>query len=213
MKISIIKNQEELRKQLQKINERSSFKLEQVNETVSSIIADVKKRKDAALIYYAAQFDGAALTSLRVSDQEIEEAYHACDKHFLSILEEARNNIIEYHSLQHYADIQIDTCGRQLSQKITPIKRVGIYVPGGKSPYPSTVLMDSIPAQVAGVKEIAMITPSDKDGKVGIYWQQPKSAGLRKYINPAAHRRLLHLRTERKQSSLYIKSAVPGTYT
>lgn len=166
MKISIIKNQEELRKQLQKINERSSFKLEQVNETVSSIIADVKKRKDAALIYYAAQFDGAALTSLRVSDQEIEEAYHACDKHFLSILEEARKNIIEYHSLQHYADIQIDTCGRQLSQKITPIKRVGIYVPGGKSPYPSTVLMDSIPAQVAGVKEIAMITPSDKDGKV-----------------------------------------------
>ena len=166
MKISIIKNQEELKKQLEKINERSSFKLEQVNETVSSIIADVKKRKDAALIYYAEKFDGATLTSLRVSDKEIDDAYNACDKAFLSILEEARKNIVEYHSLQHYADIRIDNCGRQLSQKISPIKRVGIYVPGGKSPYPSTVLMDSIPAQVAGVKEIAMITPSDKDGNV-----------------------------------------------
>ncbi|MFA0816097.1 MAG: histidinol dehydrogenase [Anaerofustis sp.] len=162
----MIKNKEELTSQLNLISTRSNAKLDQVNQTVSDIISDVKAMKDAALIEYAKKFDHAELTSLRVTEEEIESAYKSCGEDFISILEEARKNIIEYHSQQHFADICIDQSGRQLSQKITPLKRVGLYVPGGKSPYPSTVLMDSIPAFVAGVKEIAMITPANTEGKV-----------------------------------------------
>jgi histidinol dehydrogenase len=166
MEIIYINNEEDKQKQLKKLTLRNTGKLKNVDETVATIIEDVKIRGDAALFEYAKRFDGAQFDSLAVSEEEIEEAYNSRDAEFIAILREARENIIEYHSQQHYAEIEIDDNGRYLTQRITPIKRVGLYVPGGKSPYPSTVLMDTIPALVAGVKEVAITTPAHKSGTV-----------------------------------------------
>ena len=166
MEIIYIKDEMNIKQQMERINTRSQTKLDDVNKVVRDIIDDVKKNKDKALYKYAEKFDRVSMQTLRVTQEEIDDAYSACDKEFIDILVEARENIIEYHSQQKYAAIDINRDGRHLTQKITPIKRVGIYVPGGKSPYPSTVLMDSIPAFVAGVKEIAMMTPADKSGNI-----------------------------------------------
>ncbi len=166
MKIISIDKNIDLKSQIKFISQRSSDKLKHVEQAVSDIIVNVKANKDKALYEYSEKFDGVSLHSLRVTQAEIDKAYEECDPGFIEILKEARQNIIEYHSKQCYSSIEICSEGRCLTQKITPIKRVGLYVPGGKSPYPSTVLMDSVPAMVAGVKEIAMITPPDKQGNI-----------------------------------------------
>ena len=138
-----------------------------VEGIVSEIIAEVAKNKDAALRSYSEKFDKVTLTSLEVTAEEIQAAYEKADKTFVAILEEAAANIREFHSKQKREGFTIrKENGVVIGQKITPIERVGLYVPGGTAAYPSTVLMDSIPAKIAGCKELVMVTPPTKDGGV-----------------------------------------------
>ena len=138
-----------------------------VEAVVDGIIADVRARGDQALRDYARKFDGADLDSLLVSKEEIDEAFAAVGEDFLTTLRMAAANIRAFHEHQVHKDFVInDTPGVVLGQKYTPIEKAGVYVPGGTAAYPSTVLMDVLPAKVAGVREIVMTTPAGKDGKV-----------------------------------------------
>ena len=138
-----------------------------VEATVDAIIADVRARGDEALKEYALKFDHAKIDDLRVSQQEIDEAFAAMEPDFLKTLEMAADNIRAFHRQQVHKDFMLERGpGITLGQKYTPIEKAGVYVPGGTAAYPSTVLMDVIPAKVAGVSEIVMTTPAGKDGKV-----------------------------------------------
>ena len=138
-----------------------------VESVVDAIIADVRARGDEALRDYAKKFDRAELGDLLVSQAEIEEAFAAVGEDFIQTLRMAAANIRHFHEHQVHKDFVVtDTPGVLLGQKYTPIERAGVYVPGGTAAYPSTVLMDVIPAKVAGVKEIVMTTPAGPDGKV-----------------------------------------------
>ena len=137
-----------------------------VEKIVSDIISDVKNNGDKALFKYAKEFDKATLASLEVSKDEIESAFKTVDKEFIRILERAAENIREFHSKQvRNSYIISDKNGVVTGQKITPIDKVGLYVPGGTAAYPSTVLMDSIPAKIAGCKEIVMVSPPNNNGE------------------------------------------------
>ena len=141
-----------------------------VEATVDAIIADVRARGDAALIEYAAKFDHAELTDVRVSQAEIEEAFAELEKtdpEFITTLKMALVFLRLFHVLHvaHYFVGYVNAVF-VLGQKYTPIQRAGVYVPGGTAAYPSTVLMDVIPAKVAGVGQIVMTTPAGRDGKV-----------------------------------------------
>ena len=136
-------------------------------KTVSEIIADVRKRGDTALYEYYEKFDNAKLTSLEVSDEEFDEAQRSVDAEFLKILRDAAENIKRFHGEQVRNGFTIKgERGEILGQRIIPIEKVGLYVPGGTAAYPSTVLMDAIPAKLAGCSEIVMVTPPNKEGKV-----------------------------------------------
>ena len=137
-----------------------------VSGIVSDIIEDVKKRGDEALLYYCEKFDKAKLTSLEVTAEEIEEAFSLVEPEFTEILKKAAENIREFHKAQVRNSFIISGDGYITGQKITPIEKVGLYVPGGTAAYPSTVLMDSIPAKIAGCKEICITTPPSANGKV-----------------------------------------------
>ncbi len=142
-------------------------KNEQVEKTVEEIIADVKKNGDSALIEYSKKFDKCTLSSLLVSEDEIEAAFNKTDEYFLETLKQAKENIAAFHSKQLRNDFVLTKeDGIVLGQKITPVEKAGLYVPGGTAAYPSTVLMDAVPAQIAGVKEIVMVTPPNQDGTV-----------------------------------------------
>lgn len=134
---------------------------------VADIIADVKENGDRAVKAYCAKFDKAELTSLEVTPEEIQEAVSQVEPEFLDILREAAENIRSFHSRQVRNSFVIaDKPGIVLGQKITPIEKVGVYVPGGTAAYPSTVLMDTIPAKIAGCPQLVMVTPPGRDGKV-----------------------------------------------
>ena len=137
-----------------------------VEAIVSQIIADVRKRKDAAVLEYCRRFDRVELQALEVTKAEIAEAKTQVTPEFLEILQKAAVNIRDYHEKQVTTGFRMEKDGIALGQKVTPIENVGIYVPGGTAAYPSTVLMDSIPAKIAGCKQIVMVTPPGKDGKV-----------------------------------------------
>ena len=137
-----------------------------VSGIVSDIIEDVKKRGDEALLYYCEKFDKAKLSSLEVTAEEIEEAFSLVEPEFIEILKNAAENIREFHKAQVSNSFIISGDGYITGQKITPIEKVGLYVPGGTAAYPSTVLMDSIPAKIAGCKEICITTPPSANGKV-----------------------------------------------
>ena len=138
-----------------------------VEKTVSAIIADVREHGDEALYRYARQFDRAELSSLLVTDEEIEEAFRSVGEKFSGVLRRAAANIRKFHEKQVRTSFLInDTPGVLMGQKILPIERAGIYVPGGTAAYPSTVLMDCIPAKIAGCGEVIMTTPPGKDGKI-----------------------------------------------
>lgn len=139
------------------------------NETVRRIIEEVRQDGDAALRRMAKEFDRVEVAELRVSDEEIQAAYAQVDAEFLAALRQAAANIRAFHEKQKrtsWMDLQPD--GSLLGQIIRPLKRVGLYVPGGKAAYPSSVLMNAIPAIVAGVPEIAMVTPPATAGEEGI---------------------------------------------
>ena len=138
-----------------------------VEGVVTEIIANVVQQGDKALFEYAAKFDKVSLNSLEVSGTEIEEAFASVEPEFLNILQEAAANIRAYHEKQvRNSFILNEKDGVVIGQKVTPIEKVGLYVPGGTASYPSTVLMDSIPAKIAGCAQIVMVTPPGKDGKV-----------------------------------------------
>ena len=138
-----------------------------VEDVVDGIIADVRARGDEALKDYALKFDGAVIENLQVTQEEIDEAFAGMDPYFLETLRQAAANIKNFHRQQVHKNFVVnDKPGIVLGQKYTPIEKAGVYVPGGTAAYPSTVLMDVIPAKVAGVAEIVMTTPAGKDGKV-----------------------------------------------
>ena len=138
-----------------------------VSDIVTGIIENVKANGDKALFEYCEKFDKAVLTSLEVSEEEIEEAFNTVEPEFLRILRTAEENIRNFHHKQVRNSFVInEKNGVVTGQKITPIEKVGLYVPGGTAAYPSTVLMDSVPAKIAGCKEICIVTPPSKDGKV-----------------------------------------------
>ncbi len=138
-----------------------------VEAIVADILSDVRCRGDQAVLAYTEKFDKAKLESLQVSQAEMEEAASAVEPEFLSVLEQAAENIRAFHSRQVRNSFVIaDKPGIVLGQKVTPIEKVGIYVPGGTAAYPSTVLMDTIPAKIAGCDQIVMMTPPGADGKI-----------------------------------------------
>ena len=138
-----------------------------VEGIVSGIIANVITNKDAALFEYTEKFDKAKLSALEVTPEEIDEAFATADPEFVKIIEEAAENIRAFHKRQVKNSFVIsENDGVVIGQKVMPIEKVGLYVPGGTAAYPSTVLMDSIPAKIAGCKEIVMVTPPSANGKV-----------------------------------------------
>lgn len=140
---------------------------DEVEAIVAGIIDRVRKEGDTALTDYAWQFDHCRLDALEVSDEEIQAAFERTDKEFIKTLEMAAQNIRAFHSRQIRKNFMInDQEGVVLGQRVMPIEKVGLYVPGGTASYPSTVLMDAIPAQLAGVKQIIMVSPPDEEGKI-----------------------------------------------
>ena len=139
----------------------------EIEAIVDEIIANVRKNGDRALKEYAAKFDKAELDAVLVSEEEIAEAFAACDAEFIDILKQARNNIEAFHKRQVRNSLIVsEEDGRVMGQRVIPLKRVGLYVPGGTAAYPSSVLMNAVPPKIAGVKEIIIATPPGKDGKV-----------------------------------------------
>ena len=137
-----------------------------VSEIVRDIIDNVKENGDKALYQYCEKFDKAKLSSLEVSKEEIDEAFATVEPQFIEILKQAAENIRNFHKQQVRQSFILNGDGYVTGQKITPIEKVGLYVPGGTAAYPSTVLMDSIPAKIAGCEEICITTPPSADGKV-----------------------------------------------
>ena len=138
-----------------------------VSDIVADIIYNVRKNGDKALFEYCEKFDKADLSSLEVSEAEIEEAFNTVEPRFIEILEKAAANIREFHEKQVRNSFIInDKDGVVIGQKVIPVEKAGLYVPGGTAAYPSTVLMDSIPAKIAGCKEICITTPPNAEGKV-----------------------------------------------
>ena len=138
-----------------------------VEQIVTDIINDVKENGDAALYRYCEKFDGAKLDGLEVTKAEFDEALAVTEPEFLRILESAAKNIRLFHEQQKRQSFVVSgEKGALLGQRVLPIEKAGLYVPGGTAAYPSTVLMDSIPAKIAGVEEIVMVTPPSKNGKV-----------------------------------------------
>ena len=143
------------------------FKKTNVAEIVSGVIANVVENGDRAVLEYTEKFDKVKLDSLRVSEAEIAEAKKSVDPEFIRVLERAAANIREFHSAQVREGFALkNRPGVVLGQKVLPLERVGIYVPGGTAAYPSTVLMNTIPAKIAGVKDIFIVSPPGPDGKV-----------------------------------------------
>ena len=138
-----------------------------VSGIVSEIIQDVRRRGDEALLEYTKKFDKAELESLEVTEAEFEEALSSFDPKLKQVLQRAATNISKFHSRQkRNSFILSDEDGIVMGQKVIPIERAGLYVPGGTAAYPSTVLMDALPARIAGVKEVVMVTPPNAQGKV-----------------------------------------------
>ena len=138
-----------------------------VEDIVADIIYDVRKNGDEALFKYCEKFDKAKLESLAVTEEEISEAVNSVDEKFLDILKRAAKNIRKFHENQVRNSFIInDENGIVTGQKVIPVDRAGLYVPGGTAAYPSTVLMDSIPAKIAGCQEVVMVTPPNSEGKV-----------------------------------------------
>lgn len=165
-----IKLTEETKKNLlEDLLKRSPNSYGQFEQTVADILEEVKVHKDQAIFAYTKQFDHVEInaSNLVVTKEEIEEAYGLVDPKLVEIIRKALVNIRDFHQKQkQYSWFDSKPDGTMLGQKVTPLQRVGVYVPGGKAVYPSSVLMNVVPAKVAGVEEIVMTTPPDKNGKV-----------------------------------------------
>ena len=168
--MQIIKLTNETKKNiLEQLLKRSPSSYPEFEQRVNDIIENVKQTKDRAVFGYTKQFDGFDVTSenVRVTKEEIEEAYTLVDAKLLDVIKKSLVNIRSYHEKQKkYSWFDSTENGTMLGQKVTPLAAVGVYVPGGKAVYPSSVLMNVVPAKVAGVSRIVMTTPPGKDGKI-----------------------------------------------
>lgn len=154
---------------LEDLLKRSPNQYTEYEDRVAAILQTVKSERDKAIFEYTKQFDGVEINAdtIRVTEAEIEEAYVKVDASLIEIIRKAKENIKTYHEKQRqYSWFDSKPDGTMLGQKVTALQRVGVYVPGGKAVYPSSVLMNILPAKVAGVDEIVMVTPPGKDGKV-----------------------------------------------
>ena len=141
-----------------------------VSAVVADILENVRTRKDTAVLEYTEKFDGVRPEPLRVGAEEMQEALSLVEPEFLRVLSRAAANIRAFHSRQVRNSFIInDMPGIVMGQKVIPVDRAGLYVPGGTAAYPSTVLMDAIPAKIAGVQELVIVTPPGPDGKVNPY--------------------------------------------
>ncbi|MEY8234137.1 histidinol dehydrogenase [Lachnospiraceae bacterium 66-29] len=168
--MKILKLTDETRKNLlEELLKRSPNSYKQYEDSVNTIIEKVRSERDRAVFSYTKQFDGADINEeyIKVTREEIEEAYHLVDLKLIEVMKKSLDNIRIYHEKQRqYSWFDSRPDGVMLGQKVTPIARVGVYVPGGKAVYPSSVLMNVLPAKVAGVEKIVMTTPCNKEGKV-----------------------------------------------
>ena len=166
----IVKLEESSRRNLlELLLKRSPSQYGTFTDKVNEIVETVREKRDEALFAYTEKFDGCNVNkkNVQVTEEEIAEAYEKVDEELLSVIRKALVNIRAFHEKQRrYSWFDSDESGILLGQKITPLNRVGVYVPGGKAVYPSSVLMNIVPARVAGVKEIVMTTPPGKDGKM-----------------------------------------------
>ncbi len=154
---------------LENLLKRSPGQYVEYENKVREILDNIRERKDEALFAYTEKFDGVKINAgnIKVTKEEIEEAYKAVDPGMIDIIRKSLANIYEYHKKQvRQSWFDSKPNGTILGQKVTPLSRVGVYVPGGKAAYPSSVLMNIVPAKVAGVEEVIMVTPPGKDGKV-----------------------------------------------
>ncbi len=154
---------------LENLLQRSPNQYGEYESAVGAILEEVRKNKDQALFDYTEKFDGVSITAdtFQVTSEEIEEAYSQVDPHLIGIIRKSLRNIQEYHQKQvRYSWFDSKPDGTLLGQKVTALERVGVYVPGGKAVYPSSVLMNIVPAKVAGVDRIIMTTPPGRDGRV-----------------------------------------------
>ena len=164
---------------LQKTEEAEKSQI--IANTVSEIINNVRQNGDKALFEYAKMFDKADLESLLVTEKEIEDAFNKVPKKFVQVLKKSAKNIRTFHSKQVRKGFSYKQGENVIGQKIIPIERAGLYVPGGTAAYPSTVLMDAIPAKIAGCKEVCIATPPQKDGTVNaVILAAAKIAGVDK---------------------------------
>ena len=168
--MKIVRLEEESKKDiLDQLLKRSPNHYGSYMEQVQKIVDEVKEKGDEALFFYTKKFDGFSLDeeTIKVTEEEIKKAYEEIDPSLLDIMQKALKNIREYHQKQmQYSWFDSKPNGTMLGQKVTPLETVGVYVPGGKASYPSSVLMNIVPAQVAGVKNIVMVTPCNKEGKI-----------------------------------------------
>lgn len=163
--MKIYENKNEL---LQKLDERGNVDNSKTLNIVKEIISNIKDRGDSALIEYTNKFDSPLVTldNIKVSEEEIKNGYDAISDELKETFKIAKQRIYDFHMHQKEETWTYENNGEVLGQKVTPLENVGVYVPGGKAAYPSTVFMDVVPAQVAGVKNIIMTTPCNKEGKV-----------------------------------------------
>ena len=184
---------------LEDLLQRSPNQYTQYESRVLEILEHVKNEKDQAVFDYTKQFDGADITAdtITVTKEEIAQAYDLVDESLVEIIRKAKENIRIYHEKQkQYSWFDSKPDGTMLGQKVTALQRVGVYVPGGKAVYPSSVLMNVIPAKVAGVEEIVMVTPPGKDGKINPNTLvAANEAGVDVVYRSAVRRRLQHLLT------------------
>lgn len=145
---------------------RKQIKTTEVEKTVTAILQDIRENGDKAVREYTLKFDGVCPSEFIVSEEEIANAFSLVSKDYAEILKRSKENIFEFHKKQLKTGFEYKKDGIILGQKVSAVERAGIYVPGGTAAYPSTVLMNAVPASVAGVKEIIMVTPPQKDGKI-----------------------------------------------
>ena len=162
-------NEDSIKDILDNLLKRSPNNYKEQEQIVNDILANIRENGDSALFEYTKNFDKVEISAetVKVTQEEIDEAYSQVDDDLLRVIRRAMKNIEDYHELQKQNSwIETKPDGTILGQKVTPLQRVGVYVPGGKAAYPSSVLMNVVPAKVAGVDEIIMCTPPGKDGKV-----------------------------------------------
>ncbi|MDS0525064.1 histidinol dehydrogenase [Clostridium sp. SHJSY1] len=152
------------------LEDRENSESQEILDTVSKILKDIRLRGDSAIKEYTEKFDNVKLENFKVSEEELEECFNSVDKEFINNLSEAKRNIEYYHKAQKGSGFILNKeRGVFLGQRVLPLDSVGVYVPGGTAAYPSSVLMNVIPAKVAGVEEIVMVTPPNKEGKIDSY--------------------------------------------